>query len=518
MADGTTTTMKNSSAPKDMRQLNEQLGDKTKAHIEANIVRITADKPPLDDCECQEVKTTRPYEEGSLAKLLPETEPIKFPELAKRYLKTELLNARGEPRSPTRSEAVVAIVDHFKAVLEGASFGIARLNGSLHIFHTDHWEPTNDDEIQSTLGKFAQDLGHRLSEARHFQFRAELAKQLFSACDTIHPEPGKSAVNFLNGTLHIDAKGERLEAHRQGDGLTYVLPFHYDTEADCPQFDRYLARVLPDSESQTVLFEFLGWIFLRDLKLEKMLILYGSGHNGKSVLFDITTALLGETNISALSLESLKTPEKRLPLVGKLLNYGSEVSGNVAPDILKKASSGEPLEFRRLYGDPFTSPNYARLAFNANTLPSETEITDGFFRRFLIIPFEQTITAEEKDPDLASKIIANELPGVMNHVLDGMRRLRASRKFSPCRKADECLRTYQNESDTVAQFLEEEGWTADPEGRKGKSELFQEYSEYCTASGFSRLNIKKFASRLKTHHRIKDGKSGPTRYWHLSHS
>jgi len=452
----------------------------------------------------------------ALSHLIKSTPKADFSELATLYLKTKLKTAEGKSRPPQRTESIVIIADHLRETLDSKGSGIVRINGQLHLYVNDHWKPLGDDESQAFLGSFAQALGHRTSDSRHFRFREELRKQVESISPSITQPDGQAAVNFSNGTLHIMGETEEWKKHNKADGMTYALPFDYAPDVTCPGFDRYLNRVLPDLECQTVLEEFLGWIFLRELKLEKMLVLYGSGHNGKSVLFDVISALLGESNISALSLESLKTPEKRLPLLGKLLNYGSELSGTVSPDTLKKASSGEPLEFRRLYGDGFTSTDYARLAFNANNLPAETEITEGFFRRFLIIPFDQTITQAEKDPDLARKIIANELPGVMNRVLTGMKRLRASRKFSPCKKAEDCLKSYQLESDTVAQFLDDENWKADDTATVSKGELFQFYRNYCLSSGFHPLGIKNFSSRLKTHHRIKDKKSGGKRSWFIS--
>lgn len=454
--------------------------------------------------------------QSALTTLVRDIEPADFSDLAEVYLGARLRDADGKERLPQRTEALVIIADHFREILEAKASGIARLNGQLHLYVGDHWKPLENDESQTVLGNFAQALGHRTSDSRHYRFREELRRQVESVSPPISQPGNQSMVNFANGTLHITGEGEDLRGHAKKDGLTYALPFSYDPEARCPLFDRYLNRVLPDEECQTVVMEFLGWIFLRELKLEKMLVLYGSGHNGKSVLFDVISDLLGEANVSALSLESLKSPEKRIPLLGKLLNYGSELSGNVSPDTLKKASSGEPLEFRRLYGDPFTSTDYARLAFNANNLPTETEITDGYFRRFLIIPFEQIISQEEKDPDLARKISASELPGVMNRVLAGMKQLRKNRKFSPCAIADECLKDYQLESDNVAQFLREDEWVADPTETIAKGEFYQLYKDFCLLSGFHALGIKNFTCRLKKHHHIQEKKSGSVRYWHLS--
>lgn len=297
--------------------------------------------------------------------------------------------------------------------------------------------------------------------------------------------------------------------------LTYQLPFVYDEDAVCPLFDTYLARVLPDPTSQLVLAEFLGWIFLRELKLEKVLVLFGDGHNGKSVFFEIVNALLGEQNITSLGLASLSKIENRSGLANALLNFGSEISDRCDADLFKKLASGEPVEARRLYKDVYIMRNYARLAFNANVLPRNTEQTEGFFRRFLIVPFSETITEKEKDPDLAHKIIDTELPGVFNWVMRGLRRLRVARKFSRCARAEEALTGYRKESDSVAMFLEEEELVPSIDGRLGKNMLYSDYRAYCSIAGCKPLSKVNFGKRLLNGHKITDSKSGGDRFWHL---
>lgn len=451
----------------------------------------------------------------AINELLASVHKEDFQELAQSYLGAKLCDAEGKQRRPTQREASVIITDHFIYSLLARESGLAVIDQLPHVFLGDHWQPLEKDCALRVMGTFAQKIGHRVSDSRHHLFRDDLFKQVLNVADTLKADESCIVVNFLNGTLRITKEGEKLHSHRREDGLTYVLPFDYDPAAECPMFDRFLARVLPDQECRALLMEFFGWIFLRDLKLEKMMILYGSGHNGKSVIFDVISALLGESNVSKLGLSALDRPERRTPLLGKLLNYGSEIKGNLDPDLLKNISSGEALEFRFLYGQNFTSSNFARLVFNANTLPTETECTDGFFRRFLIIPFEETITEDEKDPELAAKIIKSELAGVMMRVLAGMKRVQQARAFSPCTKADDCLKTYRLESDTVAQFLEDAEYQISADETHAKSELYQEYKEYCVMNGFRQLGNKNFSQRLERHHRIPSGKSGAFRYWRL---
>ena len=41
----------------------------------------------------------------------------------------------------------------------------------------------------------------------------------------------------------------------------------------------------------------------------------------------------------------------------------------------------------------------------------------------MVIPFDRIFTDKDKDPDLFDRIVANELPGVLNRALEGYRRL-----------------------------------------------------------------------------------------------
>lgn len=438
-------------------------------------------------------------------------------ELSELYFGFPTCDVRGEPRKPKQSEVIVLVLEHFQRWLEEIGLGARILNGLPHLYGGCHWQAIEDPDCAGLLGELAEKMGHHVIDSRIFTFREKLMKQLYSslAAKPDDREPGRVFINFRNGTLEFLKGQETLREFRKADALTYQLPFAYDEDAICPIFDKYLERVLPDSASRDVLAEFLGWVFLRDLKLEKMLVLYGEGHNGKSVFFDIVNALLGVHNVSNQGLSSLSKIENRFHLASSLLNFGSEINDRCDTDLLKKLSSGEPVEARRLYKDPFIMRDYARLAFNANVLPRDAEHTVGFFRRFLIVPFNETISEEEKDPDLAQGIIASELPGVFNWAMRGLRRLRQTRKFSDCQAATETLAAYRKESDSVAMFLEDECLQASPDSKIGKDSLYSDYRSYCQSAGYHPLSKNNFGKRLLRQHRVHDSKSGKFRFWHL---
>lgn len=395
---------------------------------------------------------------------------------------------------------VVVIIEEVLATSKKYQLGLAVQNDFIYVYTGCYWLALDKDEFKVFLAEAAERMGYSIIDSRHYKFRDELYKQFIAVAYFPPPQPKSdiTLINLLNGTLQIDQNGFRLREHRQEDFLHYILNFEYDPKAECPKFEQYLERVQPDSSTRDILAEYVGYVFTRHLKLEKLLLLYGGGANGKSVFFDIINALLGKENISNYSLKNLGEEHNRAQIVNKLLNYGSEIRGNIDLDVLKQMASGEPVQARLKYGNSFITDRYAKLAFNCNELPAKVEHNEAYFRRFLIIPFEVTIPKEERDPELAPSIIAKELPGVLNWVLVGLNRLLRSQSFSSSEKVDAALRTYRTESDSVALFLEEEGYEPSEDGIISLKKIFCEYGTFCFENNYKKVSNKKFRKRLET--------------------
>lgn len=368
-----------------------------------------------------------------------------------------------------------------------------------YVFNGEYWHVLNEKELASFLGKVAEKMGVPKFDSRHYEFKDKLFKQFEASAHLPEPEIDEDTVliNLQNGTFEITPKGQILRGFNPDDFLTYQLPFKYTPDASAPIFERYLSEVLPDNESQTVLAEFMGYIFLRNLKLEKVLFLYGSGRNGKSVMFDIIKAMLGEKNMSYYGLQSLTEDNGyyRAKLVNKLVNWASDVGDKLQSNIFKQLASGEPIEARLPYKEPFLLTNVCKFAFNTNTLPADVEHTDAFFERFLIIPFEHYIEPEDRDPKLAEKIIFNEMPGVFNWVLDGLNRLIEQEGFSNCEASNKVLKDFRKEADSVALFVDGVGYQADHESWTQAKPVYQSYREWCFSEGLKPLKKVNFLNR-----------------------
>jgi len=403
----------------------------------------------------------------------------------------------------SKQDYIIHSIEELLRIALANDWGMCKNNGFVYFYNGAFWSVYEDDELKTFLSDVAERMGIRKSDSRFYKFVDELFKQFnFSAnMPKVSPPKGTTLVNLQNGTFEITAKVQVLRAPNRKDFLKYQLPFEYNPTEKAPQFTAFLNKVLPDIECQTVLAEYLGYVFIQSdkLKLEKMLFCYGSGANGKSVLFEIVKALLGNDNVCNYSLQSLtdQTGYYRANLANYLVNYASEINGDMESSYFKALSSGEPVEARHIYGKPFTIRNYAKFIFNGNTLPKNAEHTNAYFRRFLILPFTITIPPEEQDKDLDKKIIESELPGIFNWVLGGLKRLLEQRKFSKCDAADMMLADYKLQSDTVALFIDENNYGGSITIQLSLSSIHQEYVSYCTINRYIACSTKTLAERLR---------------------
>lgn len=381
-------------------------------------------------------------------------------------------------------------------------WNICKSGECVYVFNSKYWEVVDEEMLKRFLGESAEKLGVDKFKARAFNFRDQLYKQFLALSNIPQKELSSDSVlvNLQNGTYEVNMKGGVLRHFDQADFLTYQLPFAYDAEAKADTFSKFLNKVLPDINKQKVLSEYMAYIFINqsDLKLEKTLLLYGTGANGKSVFFDVINALLGSTNVSNFGLNQLTSDNgyHRAMIQNKLINYSSEISNKLEADMFKRLSSGEPVEARSPYGKPYTITQYAKMVFNCNELPRDVENSKAFFRRFLIIHFDVTIPEQEQDKTLANKIIAGELSGVFNWILEGLTRLLDQKQFTQCEAISDLLTQYEMESDSVKLFISESEYIVDHRAQRSFKEFYDEYKEFCKDGNFMPVNKKTFKRRL----------------------
>jgi putative DNA primase/helicase len=396
---------------------------------------------------------------------------------------------------------VIVTVEEVLKVAQTNNLGLCRLHDFIYMYNGRYWEELEADTLKVFLRRAAKKLGVDEYDARHYRFSDELFKQFLAEAYLPKPKPkeGVVLINLRNGTYHITQEKGELMDFDPLDYLMYQLPFDFDEKAQAPVFQKYLNEVQPDKNCQDILSEYLGYLFLPHLKLEKALILYGTGANGKSVFFEIVSKLIGRENISNFSLSSLTNESGyyRAQFANKLLNYASEINGKLEASKFKQLVSGEPIEARLPYGQPFVLEKYGKFIFNCNELPTQVEHTYAFFRRFIIVPFEVQIPVDEQDKNLPIKITNSELSGVFNWVLEGLWRLQDKKQFTTSDLVNKQLVEYRDAADNVKQFLKDDGYIKSIDKYIKMKDLYRKYQEYCRDSGYPILNKKNMRKRLE---------------------
>lgn len=405
----------------------------------------------------------------------------------------------------TKNHYLILCVEQLLKIAKAKKWGLCKKNGFIYLYNGSYWSEIDKEGFQFFLGNVALKMGVEKFKGKIHTFKEDIFKQFMADAYLPTPKTKKDSVliNLQNGTFEITSKKRELRDFDPKDFITHQLPFEYIPQANAPLFQNYLNEVLPDPEKQKVLAEYCGYIFIKPsvLKLEKMLILYGTGANGKSVFFEIISALLGSQNISNYSLQSLTNENGyfRAKIANKLVNYASEINGKLESATFKQMASGEPLEARLPYGEPFTLHEYAKLIFNCNELPKDVEHTEAFFRRFLIIGFDVTIPEENQDKELSNKIIETELSGVFNWILQGLDRLLSQRNFTRCKAIEEARNNYKSESDSVKMFMEEFGYERCTENFTFIQDMYPQYRMFCIDEGVPPVKKTNFIKRLSHH-------------------
>jgi putative DNA primase/helicase len=424
-----------------------------------------------------------------LEKLLTEIQPVDFHDVI------------GLPHDKNlrQKHKIYATIKHLLITAKNKNWNLCKCFDYIYVFNGSFWKQCSKDDFRKFLSETSIKMGLPDYEARIYDFSDRLLKQFLSDAHLKEPviEKGNVLINLNNGTFKFTENVWGLHQFNPDEFLTHQLAFDYDVNAKCPLFENYLLKVLPDIESQMVLQEFAGNIFA-NLNLEKMLVLLGGGGNGKSVYFNVINALLGKENVLNFPLGMFGHEYNRARLSNVLVNYSSEKGFDLHPDILKTLISGEPLQAREPHGKSYSIYNKVKFIINCNELPRETESTDAYFRRFLIVLFETKISKEEKDIDLADKIIASELPGVFNWLLEGLKRIIEQKQFTHCPKADIALIDFRKQTDSVQLFIEETRFEPSQTIKEALKPLYNLYKEFCKEDNYKPLGKNRFSKRLES--------------------
>jgi len=311
-------------------------------------------------------------------------------------------------------------------------------------------------------------------------------------------EPPAHLINLENGVLNLET-GELMQ-HDPKYFFRNMIHAKYDPSAKAEKFLKWLEEILPDPESRDLIQEIAGYCLLRDYPLHHIFFLVGSGRNGKGTLLRTLESILGKENCVSVPLDRLGERFQITNLLGKLLNVVSEPKTTLISTEPVKAATGQDL----LHGEiknkqkPVVFQNYAKIIVMANKLPPVTDSTLAWWERVVIVEFPVVITEDKRIQNIERAWLedSEERSGILNWMLEGLRRLLANGRFTKPEKMRQVVEEYRKWSDPIQYFLTKyciiDGKSVTP-----KANVYDAYKTICSLEDLKVADERELTARIK---------------------
>lgn len=325
-----------------------------------------------------------------------------------------------------------------------------------------------------TFRKFINTCGNASRLSAMLQVARPYLAKLPEELDT-HP----MLVTVDNGTL--DLRGRETDEgrfeipllpHDKKHLITKKMNVVYDRDAGCDKFKAALNDIVPDPAIQNFLQRWFGYCLTGLTKEQAVLMMWGGGSNGKSLLMD-TISYIFDGYAKGIPIDSIMAKDKSyggsgatpdiaiLPGARWVTASEPETGQRFSEKILKTVSGEEKLQARNLNEKFFFFYPQFKLCISFNNKPSVKSSDDGFWRRVLLVPFEQKFW-EPDDPlrpeggKVKNKALRDELraeaSGILNWMLDGYLMWKESGLQVPD-KIRAAVDEYRSEANPLLQFF-----------------------------------------------------------------
>jgi putative DNA primase/helicase len=316
------------------------------------------------------------------------------------------------------------------------------------------------------------------------------------------PEPTRDVViPCSNGYVHVVDGELQLLPPDASLGLQHTLMCEYDPAAVEPsRFMQFLRMILPDEAVRARVQEYVGYTLTADARYQRAQLWLGSGANGKGVLANIVQALHGRPE--SVQLDALDGFRLSV-LIGASLIYSDETPrGRINEQLLKSLIAGERVQVDRKYRDPVSIHVRGKWLVLGNHLPTITDHSTGFWRRWDIVPFSVTISESERDPLLSQRIISTELSGVLVWALEGLMRLQKRGAFDTMVPVamSRLLHQAKSETNSVQAWYDDCAVSISSSQSTVKDEVYEHYRRWCDRHG---LTPMAFHSRISDAERVR---------------
>ncbi|GGK91544.1 phage/plasmid primase, P4 family [Deinococcus radiotolerans] len=303
---------------------------------------------------------------------------------------------------------------------------------------------------------------------------------------------GPFHLNVTNGIL--DLTSGTLHEHSPEFFSTIQSAASYRPGVVPYEWLEFLHEAIPDAGDRKRLQQFAGLCLTGDTSPQRALLLVGEGGTGKSTFTRILSAVLGSLATGS-ALENIKDGSFLVgTLVGKRMCIVSELQRNVDWLPFKRITGEDKIAVDVKNKTPYTVKLDTKLVILSNVVPllGDDATNSSLMRRFLPVAFN--VKPAHPDPYLEARLTApDELAGVLNWMIDGLRSLQANNMQFPGDGLSELTREIVEESNKVIEFLRER---CEPGGEVKSGELYAAYEDWCFKTRHKPVSSTRFPRDL----------------------
>jgi putative DNA primase/helicase len=411
-------------------------------------------------------------------------------------LKPELLKRHGAVYNDETGKPRVNCPNLAKLIMEADNehYIVIRDNQEIMKYNGGYYERGAEYHIENRINFYCDTLTTNKikSEVKGF-----IKSNSYVDRETI--EQPSNLINFKNGILDIST--DQLIPHDPIYTFQNQIPVDYDATVKCPTWETFIDDVLYP-EDVPFMQEVCGYLLYRRYTWALLVILLGHGRNGKTVFLNVLSKLIGEKNTEHVPLQTLAHERfAKAKLYQKHANLCSEIGAKEIKDTgtLKQLTGEDMIFARELYQNGFNFRNYAKLIFSCNILPDVGEKTLAMNERLAVVEFPNTFPrgSPDCDPDIYDKLTTpEELSGILNWILTGLRRLLKNKTFSPYRNFENVSEYLKVNQDPVNMFVDKHiVFCADTQIQKETT--YKKYLQFVKENKLPMLNSAWFSKKFK---------------------
>lgn len=332
-------------------------------------------------------------------------------------------------------------------------------------------------------------------------------------------------LNTPKGTL--DLRTMEMRTHRPADHMTKVTAVS-PSGGQCPRWLDHLKTVFDGDETLiSYTRRVMGYCLTGITREHAMFFAHGAGGNGKSVLLNTVSRIMGDYHItSPIETFTVGKTERHLTELARLhgarlvTSIETEEGRHWAESRIKSLTGGDPVSARFMRQDFFEFQPKFKLLIAGNHKPALRSVDESIRRRFNLIPFNVRISGDRKILGYEDRLV-EEWPAILEWMMEGCVEWQES-GLSPPDAVIDATAAYLEGEDAVAAWLAE-CCQPDANGFETEHDLFASWFHWAEKAGerqgkrrelMDKLDSRGYARRRTSAARGVDGlRLKPTPDW-----